>query len=104
MQDHFFFRNFKLAQCTKEKENFGQASFCLGDHNFNFPALQKVMVRQCPQLKIFCQGDLSTPKLKQVQLTEDAREGRWEGDLKTTVKQLFEEMNVQNSEMTEVTL
>ncbi|EOY09934.1 Phosphoprotein phosphatase [Theobroma cacao] len=78
------------------------ASFCLGDHNFEFPVLQKVIVRECPKMKIFCQGDLSTPKLKQVQLTEDEEKVRWENDLKTTVKQMFEEMNVQNSEVAEV--
>ncbi|XP_021281817.1 uncharacterized protein LOC110414745 isoform X2 [Herrania umbratica] len=80
------------------------ASFCLGDHNFEFPVLQKVIVKECPKMKIFCQGDLSTPKLKQVQLTEDEVKGRWENDLKTTVKQMFEEMNAQNSEVAEVTV
>ncbi|XP_022718495.1 probable disease resistance protein At1g12280 [Durio zibethinus] len=82
------------------------ASFCLGDHIIEFPALRKVIVRECPKMKIFCEGVLSTPKLQQVQLTEDEDEVkvRWEGDLKTTVKQLFEEMNVQNSEVIEVTL
>ncbi|EOY09925.1 Phosphoprotein phosphatase isoform 1 [Theobroma cacao] len=79
------------------------ASFCLGDHNFEFPVLRKVIVRECPKMKIFCQGDLSTPELKQVQLTEEEEKGRWEGDLKTTIKQLFEEMNAGNSEVTEVT-
>ncbi|EOY20450.1 Phosphoprotein phosphatase [Theobroma cacao] len=47
------------------------ASFCLGDHNFEFPILRKVIVRECPKMKIFCQGDLSTTKLNQVQLTEE---------------------------------
>ncbi|XP_021281933.1 probable disease resistance protein At1g61180 [Herrania umbratica] len=79
------------------------ASFCLGDHNFEFPILRKVIVRGCPKMKIFCQADLSAPKLKQVQMTEEEEKGRWEGDLKTTIKQLFEEMNVGHSEATEVT-
>ncbi|EOY11255.1 NB-ARC domain-containing disease resistance protein, putative isoform 2 [Theobroma cacao] len=69
------------------------ASFCLGDHNLEFPILEKMIVRECPKMKIFCQGDLSTPQLQKVILTEDGDEenGQWEGDLKTTIKRMFEE-------------
>ncbi|KAK6288725.1 hypothetical protein POUND7_000266 [Theobroma cacao] len=69
------------------------ASFCLGDHNLEFPILEKMIVRKCPKMKIFCQGDLSTPQLQKVILTEDGDEenGQWEGDLKTTIKRMFEE-------------
>ncbi|XP_022744369.1 uncharacterized protein LOC111295231 [Durio zibethinus] len=83
-------------------------SFSLGDHNFEFPALEKVILRKCPKMKNFCQGDLSTPKLERVQFTEDEDEdekrGRWDGNLKTTIQQLFKEMNIQNSEVVEVNL
>lgn len=68
------------------------ASFSLGDHHFEFPVLEKVIVRECPKMKDFCQGDLSTPKLQRVQLTrdEDEDEGwRWDSNLKTTIQQLF---------------
>ena len=71
------------------------ASFSLGDHIFEFPALAKVIVKECPKMKNFCQGDLSTPKLQRVQLTggeEDEKRGRWDGNLKTTIQQLFKEM------------
>ncbi|KAK6288730.1 hypothetical protein POUND7_000271, partial [Theobroma cacao] len=69
------------------------ASFCLGDHNLEFPILEKMIVRECPKMKIFCQGDLSTPQLQKVILTEDGDEenGQWEGDLKTTIKRMIEE-------------
>ncbi|XVF57351.1 hypothetical protein PTKIN_Ptkin06aG0198200 [Pterospermum kingtungense] len=68
-------------------------SFCLRDHHvFEFPALEKLIVRGCPKMRIFCQGDLSTPQLQKLMLTEDEENGRWDGDLKTTIKQLFEEM------------
>ncbi|OMO62488.1 disease resistance protein [Corchorus capsularis] len=84
-------------------------SFSLRNHGFEFPNLQKVIVHECPKLEIFCQGDLTTPKLQQVLLAEDEDEDdeekrRWEGDLKTTIRKLFEEMNVHNSEVIEVTL
>ncbi|OMP02867.1 hypothetical protein CCACVL1_02673 [Corchorus capsularis] len=39
-------------------------------------------------MEIFCQGDLSTPKLQQVQLA-DEENMQWEGNL--TIKQMFEE-------------
>ncbi|XWS65124.1 hypothetical protein CRYUN_Cryun05aG0063900 [Craigia yunnanensis] len=83
------------------------SSFSLGDHIFEFPALEKVIVRECPKMKNFCQGDLSTPKLQRVQLTgdeEDEKRGRWDGNLKTTIQQLFIEMNLQNSEEGEVNI
>ncbi|EOY11256.1 Cc-nbs-lrr resistance-like protein [Theobroma cacao] len=69
------------------------ASFCLGDHNFEFPALGKMIVRECPKMKIFCQGYLSTPQLQKVIWTkdEDEENGWWEGDLKTTITRMFEE-------------
>ncbi|OMO62915.1 cc-nbs-lrr resistance protein, partial [Corchorus olitorius] len=67
-------------------------SFCLGDHiDIEFPALEKLIVNGCPRMEIFCQGDLSTPKLQQVQLTdyEDGENRQWEG--KVTIQQMFDE-------------
>ncbi|XVF57350.1 hypothetical protein PTKIN_Ptkin06aG0198100 [Pterospermum kingtungense] len=68
------------------------SAFCLRDHVFEFPSLEKLMVMKCPKMKIFCQGDVRTPQLQKVILTEDEEKGRWAGNLKTTIKQLFEEM------------
>lgn len=64
------------------------------NHGFEFPALEKLVVIKCPKMMIFCQGDLSTPQLQKVILTEgeDEEKGRWEGNLQATIKQLFEEM------------
>ncbi|KAJ4721058.1 Disease resistance protein [Melia azedarach] len=64
-------------------------SFCLGNYTLEFPCLKQVVVRGCPNMKIFSQGVLCTPKLHKLQLTE---EERWEGDLNSTVKKLSEEM------------
>ncbi|KAL1080103.1 hypothetical protein V6Z11_D10G268300 [Gossypium hirsutum] len=80
------------------------AIFSLAHHLLEFPVLLMVMVTKCPQMRNFCQGDLSTPRLEQMHLTRDEEgELKWEGDLNTTIKHMFDEMNVQNSEVTEVT-
>ncbi|KAK5795452.1 hypothetical protein PVK06_036720 [Gossypium arboreum] len=80
------------------------ASFSLAHHSLEFPVLLMVVVTKCPQMRNFCQGDLSTPRLEQMHLTRDEEdELQWEGDLNTTIKHMFDEMNVQNSEVKEVT-
>ncbi|XVF57354.1 hypothetical protein PTKIN_Ptkin06aG0198500 [Pterospermum kingtungense] len=72
------------------------SSFCIRDHIFEFPALEKVIVRGCPKMRIFCLGDLSTPQLQKVTLTEDENDDKddftwqWEGNLNATVKWLFD--------------
>ncbi|GMI78962.1 hypothetical protein HRI_001565500 [Hibiscus trionum] len=78
------------------------ASFSLMHQVFEFPVLLRVIVTKCPKMKNFCQGDLSTPKLQQMHLKDEEGELRWEGDLNTTIKHMFDEMNVQNSDVTEV--
>jgi hypothetical protein len=42
-------------------------NFCSGSYYLEFPSLEKVIVRQCQEMKIFSYGDLSTPKLQRVQ-------------------------------------
>ncbi|XP_052477542.1 disease resistance protein UNI-like [Gossypium raimondii] len=80
------------------------ASFSLAHHSLEFPVLLMVKVTKCPKMRNFCQGDLSTRRLEQMHLTRDEEgEQQWEGDLNTTIKHMFDEMNVQNSEVTEVT-
>ncbi|XVF06211.1 hypothetical protein REPUB_Repub06bG0028000 [Reevesia pubescens] len=45
-------------------------SFCSGNHKFEFLYLELVL-RGCPELKIFCPGVLNVPKLQSIQLTPD---------------------------------
>ncbi|KAL1080096.1 hypothetical protein V6Z11_D10G267700 [Gossypium hirsutum] len=79
------------------------ASFSLAHHSLEFPVLQMVKVTKCPKMRNFCQGDLSTPRLEQMHLTRDKKgELQWEGCFNTTIKHMFDEMNVQNSQVTEV--
>ncbi|KAG8479955.1 hypothetical protein CXB51_024988 [Gossypium anomalum] len=73
-------------------------------HSLEFPVLQMVIVTECPKMKNFCQGELSTPRLEQMHLTGDEDgELQWEGNLNTTIKHMFDQMNMQNSQAVEVT-
>ncbi|XP_044495971.1 uncharacterized protein LOC123218550 [Mangifera indica] len=75
-------------------------SFSGGDYSFEFPLLEKVIVRKCLKMETFCHGVLSTPSLQRLQLTdggEDAVEECWEGNLNSTIQYLFKNMNVQHS-------
>ncbi|KAJ4721026.1 Disease resistance protein [Melia azedarach] len=79
------------------------ASFCSGSCTLEFPNLNKVIVRECPKMKIFSQGVSSTPQLQRLRLQlteseeewygESEEEGCWEGDLNSTIQKLFEEMS-----------
>ncbi|KAB2006680.1 hypothetical protein ERO13_D11G326000v2 [Gossypium hirsutum] len=66
-------------------------SFCSGNYTLRFPSLEQVTLSQCPRMKNFYQGALSTPKLHKVQLTETDFKGSWVGGLNATVEQLYKE-------------
>ncbi|XP_058002662.1 uncharacterized protein LOC131179870 [Hevea brasiliensis] len=70
------------------------ASFCSGNHAFNFPSLETIIVTECPKMKFFAQGVLSTPKLLRVRTKWCHLEDnwRWEGNLNDTIQELFMEM------------
>ncbi|GLT98217.1 hypothetical protein SLE2022_157310 [Rubroshorea leprosula] len=66
-------------------------SFSSGNCNFEFPFLADVTVMECPSIQTFSVGEVSTPKLQKVKLTENSTdEGIWqEGRLNPTLQQLF---------------
>ncbi|XP_031274591.1 uncharacterized protein LOC116133068 isoform X1 [Pistacia vera] len=67
--------------------------FCSTNYSFKFLCLEQVIVSQCPKLKIFSQGVLSTPLLKRVQLMrKDDPEYFWKEDLNSTIQQMFIDM------------
>ncbi|OMO67904.1 cc-nbs-lrr resistance protein [Corchorus capsularis] len=68
--------------------------FCLGSYPLVFPSLEELIVIQCPNMKIFSEGELTAPKLQNVQVTEDKGEGHAEGSNNTTLQQLFKEQGV----------
>ncbi|KAL3729784.1 hypothetical protein ACJRO7_026857 [Eucalyptus globulus] len=57
---------------------------------FRFPSLWRIKVEECPKMKIFSKGTLSTPKLVGVSLFRYKWEGNWEegDDLNTTIQKL----------------
>ncbi|KAJ6694529.1 hypothetical protein OIU85_005233 [Salix viminalis] len=63
-------------------------SFCSVDFTFRFPRLTEVIVTNCPKMKTFSLGILSTPKLRKVWLSEEKDKGHWKGDLNITIQQL----------------
>nr|POE92898.1 hypothetical protein CFP56_17554 [Quercus suber] len=63
------------------------------NRTIKFPSLNTVRVLNCPKLKIFCSGVLSTPKLKQVWMERKQilkKEGDGDGDLNATIKEYWE--------------
>ncbi|KAK7256987.1 hypothetical protein RIF29_30638 [Crotalaria pallida] len=64
-------------------------SFCKESFSFKFPLLKTLYVLECPKMETFSHGTLSAPKLNKVLVTDD--EWRWEGELNTTIRKLFDE-------------
>ncbi|KAJ6918356.1 disease resistance protein [Populus alba x Populus x berolinensis] len=58
-------------------------SFCSEKHSFDFPSLVEVTVIQCPEMKFFSNGALSTPKLRRVNFKDVEKK-----NLNTTIQQL----------------
>ena len=57
-------------------------AFHLGNRTIKFPSLHEVMVDNCPKLKIFCSGVLSTPKLTSIYINgKEIRKKEGDGDL-----------------------
>ncbi|KAH9688659.1 nb-arc domain-containing protein [Citrus sinensis] len=67
-------------------------SFFSGNNcNFKFPSLERLVVEDCPNMKVFSGGELSTPKLRKVELKEFGDEGcqTLDHDLNTTIQYLY---------------
>ncbi|KAH9688690.1 nb-arc domain-containing protein [Citrus sinensis] len=67
-------------------------SFFSGNNcNFKFPSLERLVVEDCPNMNIFSGGELSTPKLRKVELKEFGDEGcqTLDHDLNTTIQYLY---------------
>ncbi|KAK3227640.1 hypothetical protein Dsin_007502 [Dipteronia sinensis] len=66
--------------------------FCSGSYTIEFPSLQQVVVRQCPNMRIFSQGALNTPRLHKVQISKAEDEGFWGGGLNNAIQKIFKMM------------
>ncbi|XP_060972957.1 probable disease resistance protein At4g27220 isoform X1 [Cannabis sativa] len=77
-------------------------SFNCGNSEIQFPNLEKVIVSECPHIENFSSGNVITSKLAKIitklkhgylinVMYEDGIEEVWKGDLKTTVRMIWEE-------------
>ncbi|XP_034917960.1 uncharacterized protein [Populus alba] len=73
-------------------------SFCSEKHSFDFPSLVKVTVEQCPEMKFFSNGALSTPKLRRVKFNDVEKKGFRGRNLNTTIQQLSAQTKAQIAE------
>ena len=92
----------KAGDVTEDEISFGRLerlelvclpsliSFCKENYKFDFPCLEQVIVRQCPRMKTFSQGESKTPRLRNLEQEKDGQNS-WEGDLNSTIKLLFTE-------------
>ncbi|XP_044468901.1 probable disease resistance protein At4g27220 isoform X2 [Mangifera indica] len=78
--------------------------FCSADYAFQFPCLEEVIMKQCPELKTFSERVVSTPRLKRVQLIKQTDQGYfWKDDLNSTIQHLFTDMvQIRNLEYLEL--
>ncbi|KAJ6885240.1 disease resistance protein [Populus alba x Populus x berolinensis] len=73
-------------------------SFCSEKHSFDFPSLVQVSVEQCPEMKFFSNGALSTPKLWRVNFNDVEMKGFRGRNLNTTIQQLSAQTKAQIAE------
>ncbi|KAJ4706763.1 Disease resistance protein [Melia azedarach] len=71
------------------------ASFCSGNCTFKFSSLQKLVVIDCPKMKHFSRGELSTKRVV-VWYGNGADEWLWDSDLNTTIEQLHKQKLLQS--------
>uniref|UniRef100_A0A3N7F2C6 AAA+ ATPase domain-containing protein n=1 Tax=Populus trichocarpa TaxID=3694 RepID=A0A3N7F2C6_POPTR len=91
IKDEIVFRKLEILELHRLPS---LTSFCSEKHSFDFPSLVEVTVSQCPEMKFFSNGALSTPKLRTVNLTEEEKKGSWVGNLNTTIQQLSTQTEV----------
>ncbi|RHN78305.1 hypothetical protein MtrunA17_Chr1g0164041 [Medicago truncatula] len=65
--------------------------FCSSECFMKFPLLEKVIVGECPRMKIFSARDTSTPILRKVKIAENDSEWHWKGNLNDTIYNMFED-------------
>jgi hypothetical protein len=64
--------------------------FCSSKCFLKFPLLKTVFVRECPRMKIFSEGNTSTPNLRQVKIAEND-DRLLKGNLNNTITNIFDD-------------
>lgn len=65
--------------------------FCCSENcHFMFPSLEKMVVRECPRMKMMSRGVKNTPKLHKVCAEE--KRWYWKGDVNATIEKIFSRM------------
>ncbi|KAE9590559.1 hypothetical protein Lal_00023070 [Lupinus albus] len=72
-------------------------SFCNGNLMFKFPLLQSLFLIECPMMEIFSKGISRAPLLRHVYVTGTGSEWRWDGDVNSTVSEVFKQSAKQTS-------
>ncbi|XP_004514678.1 uncharacterized protein [Cicer arietinum] len=63
--------------------------FCSSKCFLKFPLLEEVIVRECPRMRIFSDGNTSTPNLRKVKTAENDQERFWKGNINDTINNMF---------------
>ena len=88
--DEIAFNNLKSLQLNNLPS---LTAFHLGNRTIKFPSLYYVDVDNCPKLKIFCSGVISTPELTHIRTKEKLifeMDGDGDFDLNATIKEYWE--------------
>ncbi|XP_061355976.1 uncharacterized protein LOC133300448 [Gastrolobium bilobum] len=78
-------------------------AFCKGSYNFNFPSLQKVEIKDCPNMEVFSRGSSDTPMLEDVTIKIETHSSNYiqRKDLNATIQGFKAFVALQRSETLE---
>jgi hypothetical protein len=65
--------------------------FCSSKCLLRLPLLDEVVVRECPRMKIFSDGEVSTPILQKVKTAQDVGKWNLKRNLNDIIKNMFED-------------
>ncbi|TXG65328.1 hypothetical protein EZV62_006603 [Acer yangbiense] len=90
IEDEIIFRKLKSLML---EDLPSLTSFCSWNFTLKFPSLETLTLRQCPNMKIFSQGDLTTQKLQKVRIGRESVELRPDFNLNTIIQQSYQKAN-----------
>ncbi|XP_022742511.1 uncharacterized protein LOC111293812 [Durio zibethinus] len=83
---------FKQLECLRLQSLPQLTSFCSGYYyRFEFPSLVEFVAIECPNLSVFCKGEVSTPLLQSVRLKGEEGRPLKNHDLNNTIRGSYSE-------------